>query len=228
MHTETLPFHAPAARRMVSVPPPRRATATVGDLFDVMGVPMQFARNEEVYGAGEPADYFYKVKSGCVRTYTVSADGRRQIGSFYLPGDVFGFEAGDIHSLSAEAIVSGTVQVVKRAVLTARAAGDASVARLLLDLTCGELRRAQDHIGLLVRSAAERVAGFLLALAKREGSATEVVLPMSRQDIADYLGLTIETVSRTLTQLESTATIALPSARRVVLRNAAALRGLAA
>lgn len=225
MHTETLPFHAPAARRMMPVPP-RRETAMVGDLFDVMGVPMQFARNEEVYGAGEPADYLYKVKSGCVRTYTVSADGRRQIGSFYLPGDVFGFEADDAHSLSAEAIASGTVQVVKRAVLTARAAGDASIARQLLDLTCGELRRAQDHIGLLVRSAAERVAGFLLALAKREGSATEVVLPMSRQDIADYLGLTIETVSRTLTQLENTAAIALPSARRVVLRNAAALRNL--
>ncbi|MGN6461920.1 MAG: helix-turn-helix domain-containing protein [Pseudolabrys sp.] len=225
MHTETLPFHAPTARRMMPVLP-RRETAMVGDLFDVMGVPMQFARNEEVYGEGEPADYLYKVKSGCVRTYTVSVDGRRQIGSFYLPGDVFGFEAGAEHSLSAEAIASGTVQVVKRATLTARAVGDASIARQLLELTCGELRRAQDHMGLLVRSAAERVAGFLLALAKREGSATEVVLPMSRQDIADYLGLTIETVSRTLTQLENTAAIALPSARRVVLRNATALRNL--
>ncbi len=189
---------------------------------------MTFERGTEIFGAEEEAEFFYEVVAGAVRSYQVLADGRRQIGSFYLPGDVFGFEAGDTHSLSAEAIASGTIQVVKRAALTARAAGDASVARQLLDLTCGELRRAQDHIGLLVRSAAERVAGFLIAMAKREGSATEVVLPMSRQDIADYLGLTIETVSRTLTQLESTATIALPSARHIVLRNAAALRGLAA
>src|SRR5829696_5311422 len=89
-----------------------------------------------------------------------------------------------------------------------------------------ELQRMQDHILLLIKTAQERVAGFLLEMAGRIKSTTEVELPMSRQDIADYLGLTIETVSRTLTILENSATIALPSSRRIVLRNPAALRRL--
>ena len=84
----------------------------------------------------------------------------------------------------------------------------------------------QDHILLLIKTAQERVAGFLLEMAERIKSATEIELPMSRQDIADYLGLTIETVSRTLTILENSAAIALPSSRRIVLRNPAALRRL--
>ena len=79
---------------------------------------------------------------------------------------------------------------------------------------------------LLIKTARERVAGFLLEMAKRSTVATEIELPMSRQDIADYLGLTIETVSRTLTQLENAATIAVPTSRRIVLRNRAALSRL--
>jgi CRP/FNR family nitrogen fixation transcriptional regulator len=88
------------------------------------------------------------------------------------------------------------------------------------------LQRAQDHIMLLVKTAQERVVGFLLEMAARTPGASEVDLPMSRQDIADYLGLTIETVSRTLTQLENAATIAVPSSRRIVLRNRGALSRL--
>jgi CRP-like cAMP-binding protein len=91
-------------------------------------------------------------------------------------------------------------------------------------LTGRELARVQDHVLLLIKTARERVAGFLLEMADRGPNDEAVELPMSRQDIADYLGLTIETVSRTLTGLESAATIALPSSRRVVLRNRAALR----
>jgi len=191
-----------------------------------MGAAMPFARNTEIYGENEPADYFYKVLSGTVRTYKVLSDGRRQIGAFYLPGDLFGFETGDEHAFSAEAISNAKVLVIKRSTVTALAARDNTVAHQLLGLTARELGRAQNHIMLLIKTAQERVAGFLLEMADRAHATGEFDLPMSRQDIADYLGLTIETISRTLTHLENTAAIALPTSRRVVLRNPGALRQL--
>jgi CRP/FNR family transcriptional regulator, nitrogen fixation regulation protein len=191
--------------------------------FAMMGAPLGFGRNEEVFGEGESAEYLYRVNTGCIRTYKVLSDGRRQVGAFYLPGDVFGIEAGDEHLFSAEAIVPSTVTVLKRSIVFSRAAGDLTLARQLLELAGSELHRAQSHVLLLIKTAQERVVGFLLEMAARARSRTEIELPMSRQDIADYLGLTIETVSRTLTHLESSAAIALPSARRVVVRNHSAL-----
>ena len=192
--------------------------------IEMMGAPMSFGRNAEIYGDGEPADYLYKVVSGAVRTSKILADGRRQIGAFYVPGDIFGLEAADEHTSSGETIVESKVLVIKRSALVGRAARDNDVARQLWALTGRELARVQDHVLLLIKTAQERVAGFLLEMADRGPNDEAVELPMSRQDIADYLGLTIETVSRTLTGLESAATIALPSSRRVVLRNRAALR----
>jgi CRP/FNR family transcriptional regulator, nitrogen fixation regulation protein len=194
-------------------------------VMELMGAPMSFARNGEIYGEVEPADFLYKVVSGTVRTYKVLADGRRQIGGFYLPGDIFGLEIGDEHAFAAEAITESTVLVIKRSALVALADKDHDVARQLWTLTGRELRRVQDHILLLVKSAQERVAAFLLETAKR-GVGDTVELPMSRQDIADYLGLTIETVSRTLTHLENAAAIELSSSRRIVLRNRVALNAL--
>jgi CRP-like cAMP-binding protein len=184
---------------------------------------MSFARNVEIYGEGEPADYLYKVVDGAVRTYKVLADGRRQVGGFYLAGDVFGLETGEEHGFSAEAITDAKVLVIGRNALIALAGRDHEVARQLWTLTGAELHRVQDHIMLLIKSAQERVASFLLEMAARiPGNAVE--LPMSRQDIADYLGLTIETVSRTLTQLEHSAAIELSTSRRIVLRNRPALK----
>jgi CRP-like cAMP-binding protein len=188
-----------------------------------MGAPMTFKRNSEIYGENEPADYLYKVASGAIRTYKVLADGRRQIGAFYLPGDVFGLESGDVHTFSAEAINDSKVIVIKRAAILGLAARDSDVARELWSVTSRELERVQEHLIALIKSAEERVAGFLLEMAKRAPSINQLELPMSRQDIADYLGLTIETVSRTMTRLESAAAIALPTSRCVVLRNRAAL-----
>jgi len=190
-----------------------------------MGAPMSFTRNTEIYGENEAADYLYKVISGTVRTYKILNDGRRQIGAFYGEGDIFGLEVGDVHAFSAEAITDCKVLVIKRSTVVAAAARDNAVARQLWSLTGRELQRVQDHILLLIKTAQERVAGFLLEMAAR-GNGNELELPMSRQDIADYLGLTIETVSRTLTQLENTSTIAVPTARRIVLRNRAALAQL--
>jgi CRP/FNR family nitrogen fixation transcriptional regulator len=197
-----------------------------GSSIELMGAAMPFARNAEIYGENESAEYLYKIIVGAVRTYKVLNDGRRQIGAFYLPGDVFGLEIGDEHTFSAEAIVDCKVLVIKRSVLVALAGRNNDVARQLWTMTANELQRAQNHIMLLIKTAQERVAGFLLEMAARSPAGNTVDLAMSRQDIADYLGLTIETVSRTLTQLENSAAIAVPTSRRIVLRNHAALNRL--
>lgn len=203
---------SPAARIMPATYP---LTGTI----EMIGAVMPFARNSEIYGEKERAEYLYKVLKGSVRTYKVLQDGRRQIGAFHLPGDVFGFEVGDEHTYSAEAIVDCQLLLVRRTSVAALAARDGSVARQLWAMTVAELHRTQDHIMLLVKGAQERVAGFLLEMSKRSFDSDEINLPMSRQDIADYLGLTIETVSRSLTQLEHAAAIALPSSRHIVLCN---------
>ena len=215
--------HQPSAR-LPSGPLPR--SRPNADVIEVMGTAMPFARDSEIYGENEPAEYLYKVISGTVRTYKVLVDGRRQIGAFHVPGDVFGFETGEKHTLSAEAITECKIAVIKRTALMAIAERDNEVARYMLTLTTRELQRAQAHMLLLVKSAQERVATFLLEMAERVSTPGTVELSMSRQDIADYLGLTIETVSRTLGRLEKTDTIEVSSSRRIVLRDHSALSRL--
>ena len=192
-----------------------------------LGTPMSYRRNAEIFGEKEPADYAYRVISGSVRTYKILDDGRRQIGGFHLPGDIFGLlEFGDEHTFSADAITDTRVLVVKRETLTVLAGRHPAIARELFALIGRELRRVQDRVLLLVKSAQERVAGFLLEMAQRACAGNVVELPMSRQDIADYLGLTVETVSRTLTGLEGAAAIEVSTSRRIVLRNRSALKRL--
>jgi CRP/FNR family transcriptional regulator, nitrogen fixation regulation protein len=217
-------FHpAPLRSVPITLRPLDHADEPLSQTMRLTGALMSHQRNSEIFGEGEPADYLYKVVDGCVRTYRVLGDGRRQIGGFYLPGEVFGLSIGADHAMSAEAIANSKVLVIKRSALNAIADREPAIGRELLRLTAQELRRVQDHILLLIKSAQERVAGFLLEMADRVVADEVIVLPMSRQDIADYLGLTIETVSRTLSALERSATIALPTSRRIVLRNRAAL-----
>ena len=185
-----------------------------------------YPRRVQIVHEDEAADRLYKVISGTVCTYKVLSDGRRQIGGFYLPGDIFGLEFAEEHTFSAEAITDAKVVVVKRNAITALAGRDPAIGRELFALTGRELRRVQDRVLLLVKSAQERVASFLLEMAERASAGNTIELPMSRQDIADYLGLTIETVSRTLTGLESATTIEVPTSRRIVLRNRSALSRL--
>jgi CRP/FNR family nitrogen fixation transcriptional regulator len=226
MLTQTM-INRTSPRQSTARPVPSTSTAvSLGSSVEMMGAPMPFSRNAEIYGENEPADYLYKVVSGAVRTYKVLNDGRRQIGSFYLPGDIFGLEVGDEHSFSAEAVVDCRVLVIKRSALVSLAGRDSEVARQLWTMAAAELLRAQDHIMLLIKTAQERVAGFLMEMSARNSGTSEVELPMSRQDIADYLGLTIETVSRTLTQLENSGAIAVPTSRRIVLRSRGALNRL--
>jgi CRP/FNR family transcriptional regulator, nitrogen fixation regulation protein len=208
--------------------PPRPVSSKNGPLgaLDLMGSQMSFGPNDEIFGEGEPAEYVYKVVSGAMRTCKVLRDGRRQIGAFYLPGDVFGLEIGKEHQFSAEAIGKAVVVVVRRSAVVSLAERDCAAARALWDCTARELHRVQEHMLLLVKSAQQRVACFLLEMSKRLAATDAVELPMSRQDIADYLGLTIETVSRMMSQLVSESAIGLPSSRHIVLRNQNVLRRL--
>ena len=188
------------------------------------GVQIRYAREEEIFGEGAPAIYVYKVLSGAVRTCRILRDGRRQIDEFHFAGGYFGIEAGPEHRTSAEAIADSTVLVARRLSSADLAGQDNDVARQLLKLTIEGLKRTQDHVVLLGRkSACERVASLLLDLSERAGSPCTLEVPMSRQDMADYLGLTIETVSRTLTQLQVDGMIYIPTSRRIVLRDRAAL-----
>ena len=186
-----------------------------------------YRKDEEIYGEDEPAEYVYQVVSGAVRSYKLLSDGRRQIGAFHLPGDVFGLESSATHRLAAEAIIDTNVKLVKRASLEKAAATDVQVARKLWAMTAGELRHAEDHMLLLGRKTAmERVATFLLEMDRRLAVAGMMALPMCRRDIGDYLGLTLETVSRALSQLHSQGILGFSGARQIVLRNRQRLHSL--
>ncbi len=200
----------------------------LGPALSLRGRRMHFDRNAEIFGEEETAEYIYRVVCGAVRTIRFSPDGRRQILSFHMPGDVFGIETGDTHTCTAEAISDCEIVLVRRSLLEKAANEDVRAARQWLDLTGQNLRKAQDHTLILGhKGAGERIAAFLLRFADRSHS-QDIELPMSRADIADYLCLTIETVSRTLTQFERQCAIALPTSRHVVMRNRSALMQLEA
>lgn len=196
------------------------------DVMGRLGVRMVFAKDEEIYGQDEDADLIYRVVSGAVRTSRLMSDGRRQIGDFYYPDELFGVEAGDKHRFSAEALSDCVILVLKASALRA-AAGEEAYERLVRRATSHELDRTQEHLLLLGRkTACERVASFLIGLADRRRS-DAVSLPMGRQDMADYLGLTIETVSRMLTQLQSALVVEFAGARQFRISNRLALARMA-
>ena len=179
------------------------ATADKQEGFELSGAVMHFAPDRQIYAEGDEARSFYKVVSGVVRTCRFLSDGRRQIDAFYMAGEVFGFEAGADHRMSAEAVSDCTVVAYRRRGLEAMIAHDEKLGRWFFSHAMNSLALAREHLLLLGRgSAAQKISAFLLEAAEREGSDGVVDLAMSRQDIADYLGLTIETVSRTLSQLE--------------------------
>jgi CRP/FNR family transcriptional regulator, nitrogen fixation regulation protein len=227
MHTQSL---IPSIIGTKLSPVTSFATDQFGALTGHAGlVATEFAyrKDEEIYGEDEPADYVYQVIQGAVRTYKLLSDGRRQIGSFHLTGDVFGLESGMTHRLAAEAIIDTTVRLVKRRSLEQAAGTNAKVAQKLWTMTAGDLRHAEDHMLLLGRkSAMERVANFLLEMDRRLAVTGMMALPMCRRDIGDYLGLTLETVSRALSQLHSEGVLGFSGARQIVLRNRQRLRNM--
>lgn len=194
-----------------------------------IGLAMSFARNAEIYAEGETAGYIYKVISGVVRVSKLLPDGRRQISAFHMPGEMFGFEADELHHASAEAVVPTKVVAYKWEGVLGTERQSASFVRELLNLTVLGLRHTQDHLLLLGRkNALERLAEFLLEMSARMGGSAVLDLAMPRHDIADYLGLTLETVSRMFAELKEMGAIKLESARRVHLLDKAALRAMGA
>ncbi|SKA12124.1 helix-turn-helix domain-containing protein [Consotaella salsifontis] len=208
-------------REVLSFQPSDSASDTLlADVFATAGVRMVYGPNAEIYAEEDSADYVYQVVSGVVRSCKLLSDGRRQIGAFHLPGDVFGFEPGESHSFCAESLGRCTLRAIKRAALVATSRQDAAIANELWAVAANDLKRAQSQMLLLGRKcASERIETFLSEMAERLGSDEIIDLPMSRQDIADYLGLTIETVSRTFSQLEASGAITLQTARRVHLHS---------
>ena len=222
MYTQSIT--APAAKVLNAPVAPIAASADQFSLIatcsGVIATEFSYSKEEEIYGEGEPSDYVYQVIRGAVRTYKLLNDGRRQIGAFHLPGDVFGLESGPVHRLTAEAIADTTVRLVKRRSLEHAAGITIQVAQSLRAMTAGELRHAEDHMLLLGRkNAMERVASFLLEMDRRLAKTGMMALPMCRKDIGDYLGLTLETVSRTLSQLHNEGVLGFSGARQIVLRN---------
>jgi CRP/FNR family nitrogen fixation transcriptional regulator len=210
----------------VAYSPPDHFCALTGHA-GLVATEFSYQKDEEIYGEDEPAEYVYQVISGAVRTYKLLSDGRRQIGAFHLPGDVFGLESGTAHRLAAEAIVDTTVRLVKRRSLEQAAGTDVKVAQKLWTMTASDLRHAEDHMLLLGRkNALERVANFLLEMDRRLAVAGMMALPMCRRDIGDYLGLTLETISRALSQLHGEGVLGFSGARQIVLRNRQRLRNM--
>jgi CRP/FNR family nitrogen fixation transcriptional regulator len=212
-------LHQAAPQRSV----PRPCVYPFLGSVDAIGFVNCYRRSAEIFAEEEQVKYFYRVVSGAVRTYKTLENGRRLITAFYVPGDAFGLETRGEHRLSGQAISASKLFLIGRSAFVARAARDSRIANQLWTHTAAELQRVQDHIRLFAMPARERVAGFLVDMAKRLSADGEVELPMVRQDIADYLGLTIETVSRSLTQLEDLEAIGIRASRHILLRNYRAL-----
>ena len=172
--------------------------------------PIFFPAGKEIYAQGETCGNLYKVEFGGVRLYRLLSDGRRQISAFHLAGETFGFEADTTHHFFAEAICATGIRILRP-----RSAHD-DFAVELFPMALQSLARAQEHLLVLGRqNSVERVAVFLLEMSERQGGLRHVELPMSRTDIADYLGLTIETVSRVFSTLKQRGVVRLPTLRSV-------------
>lgn len=221
------PLSTPAIAGQTVFPSQQAVSDKFGAVAGLIASEFTYKKDEEIFGEDEPAEYVYEVVSGAVRSYKLLSDGRRQIGAFHLPGDVFGLESGATHRLAAEAIIDTAVRLVTRNTLEKAAGHDVHVARKLWAMTAGELKHAEDHMLLLGRkNAMERVAAFLLEMDRRLAVAGMMALPMCRRDIGDYLGLTLETVSRALSELHAKGVLGFSGARQIVLRDRQHLRNM--
>jgi CRP/FNR family nitrogen fixation transcriptional regulator len=189
----------------------------------------RFAEGGKIYSHGDASDFFFKVLSGTVRVCKFLSDGRRQIEAFHTAGDIFGMDLDATRQLSAEAVSDCTLICYRRRQVDVLAQQDGAVSRQLLRFAMENLAQLREHCLLLGRrGAAEKLAVFLLEWAGRSADPARVRLAMTRQDIADYLGLTIETVSRTFSQFERDGLIALDGTRAVHLCKPDALEAVAA
>ncbi len=181
----------------------------------------QVETGAHLFREGDDADHIYEVKSGILRLTRVLENGRRQVIAFGLPGDIVGFPNGDLHHTDCDVIASAEIVAHRRRVLET-GEGDHETHQHLLRAALREISAIQDHFMMLAcKSAMEKVASFLVVLSQRTGNPigdyTTFSLAMSRADIADFLGLTVETVSRMLTRLRRQGTITLETPKTVLV-----------
>ena len=220
----------PASGASQAAPPsPARVD---GDLIALqnIGTKLRFHHNQTIFNEGDPAEHAYKVLSGAVRLCKHLADGRRQIVQFLFPGDLFSFMELAGHSLTAEAVNDVILISYLQRQIIHLGAQDPSLRERFVVLMSQRLHRMHDHLMLLGRQTAlERVSSFLLSLRERTCTKEDAPLdvPMSRQDIADYLGLTIETVCRVLAKLRRSRVIGIPNIHQLIIGDIDALHALA-
>jgi CRP/FNR family nitrogen fixation transcriptional regulator len=199
-------------------------------MLEEIGTTFWVRRDQEIYAQDDAAEYYYQVISGSVRTVRLLADGRRQVSEFLLPAEVFGFDALDRYGFFAEALEDGLIRRFPRRRVEALAVQHVALSQQLRQLVNAKLRQAHERMLVLGRmTTSERIALFLLQLADRPVArvAGRIDLTMDRRDIADYLGLTIETIARTLTVLKADGTIKMSNKRRVEICDRAALESMA-
>lgn len=209
----------------------RASERTTHRSLDRLGSIVVAKRNQTVIEEGQAADYVFKVITGALRVVRLLPDGRRHVASFLLPGDFFGLSPSGVHTQTIEVVADATCVRYPRRGFDAILRTDPAAIHRLLTLISGQLSAAHDRLLLLGRqTAAERLAAFLLALDHRDRSGAPkrptIELAMCRADIADYLGMTVETVSRLLTEFRRKGIIELPEANHVVLLRRSALEGL--
>ena len=226
------PVHAASAQVNSEIPAASRFSShdKFGEMIERLELRAKhshYDKGAEIFWEESSTDYVYQVLSGAVRNYKLLSDGRCQITAFYLPRDIFGFDCGAKRQTTADAIVKTTVRAVRRIEIEAAASKDVVVSHLLLDMAIEDLEHARDQIVLLGRkTATERVAAFLLEMEQRLPSTCTLPLPMCRRDIGDYLGLTLETVSRALSQFHEQGILDFLDARHIALKNRDRLRGI--
>ena len=176
-------------------------------IFALRRGPVRYSRDQTIVVEGDASDYIFLVISGVVRSFRSFQNGTRSIVSFYLPTEFFGLTNHPTNLLTAEAVTDANILFFKRSALFSMAKRESRIANFLLTTTLAEIRRTQEHTLLISRAAKSRVASFLIDLSKRIRTQNLLDLPMSHQDIADHLGLTIETISRMITQMERSGLI---------------------
>lgn len=208
-----------------AAPPANAGRNAVSDAGRVVGA------TTVLFHEGDSADTLYEVVTGVFRATKIFPDGRRQVVAFAYPGDIIGFGHGDAYRFDCDALTPARVHAAGRGEVLQAMRTDPELGEKLLSMAAGEVATMQDLSMLLCRkSAMERIAGFLISLAARTGKEANdqrVSLPMCRADIADHLGLTIETVSRNMTKLRARGIIDLPNRGCFVIRDLNRLRQLA-
>jgi CRP/FNR family nitrogen fixation transcriptional regulator len=205
------------------------ATSPLGSLEECSRV-ASFAVGEAIYRNGDPVEFWYRIVAGAARKCAFTLYGTRQIVDFLRPGDLFGYDAPHLHTFAVEAIASGT-RVVRYPRVKAEQVADSEplVAKQIRQLAFESVHRVQTRMLILGRATAlEKVCSFLLEMADRFRARSDaaVTLPMSRYDIADYLAMAVETVSRAMTNLRQMDVIHLEGVRCVRICNRDALEGV--